>query len=318
MHIRAPKQCIVVSRMADTQIINPPTIGGEEWKLVAPRSQVHIVDRSTMKLVKTIPVNYTNLEPFDIYPEIAGKRYIAIIEPQGNKQRYIVNAFNQNQLDIFKINQRYGFNKGKFIVNDFIIGFDEQLVSFERITAYATSVEYQIGTGGNQSCTHTIQDDSDPIVTLLRSILAFGELRFVDLEHVIYRTRNLNDSRYDIALNQNLTNDTTPFKLITALTPTLNTIAELERLQHIVSGDSVGWSDLSQALYDMAMPNLAAMALITRLHYEQDLDKLPAKPSEKVLANIRTDKVLGQYLSKSLARKAYRIVRRLRINYLKV
>jgi hypothetical protein len=98
---------------------------------------------------------------------------------------------------------------------------------------------------------------------------------------------------------------------------TLNTISEIEKLSIIMCGPiPQGYADLSHTLYSMSLPALATLSLVTRIHYNHKIEDIPARLSDEMLEKLRSEKVLGQYLSKTLVRKAYRLVRRLRINYL--
>lgn len=79
--IRLPTLTIMVSSLSDPLMSNPEDETCD-YKLVAPRSHLHIVDRNTMNIVKTVVLNFKDLIPYDIYSDIAGKRYIGLIVPQ--------------------------------------------------------------------------------------------------------------------------------------------------------------------------------------------------------------------------------------------
>lgn len=320
MRIRNPAgNTMVISQLADSTIINPPELG-EEWKLLAPRSRVHIVDRNTMMVLETLTVNYTDCEPFDIYPHLAGERRIAIVEQHNNDNRYLINAFNHHKLNIYELGQYYKIRKGKLIINDFIVRMDNKDYSLERIKLNSLSVDIVLNNGNKRTTTRSWSiekslQDNNPLVKGLKRINDFGEIRFMGMDRVIYQT-NIRHHRYTIALDVETCASNPLHKVIDDLEVTLNTIGEIERLQSIMATKGLGFADLSESLFTMGFPNLAVMALTSRLHYETDIEKMPAKPSEVLLVKLRSNGVLGRHLSKSLTRKVYTLVRRLRINYL--
>ncbi len=322
--IRVPTELVTISNLADPTIVNPETLS-DDFKLVAPRSHLYIVDRNTMNIVKKQALNFHDLTPYDIFSDITGKRYIAIAIPQIGDP-VVINALDKERLKIFFLRQPFRITKNKLYINDMCFTPDRknELVTFERIKFNKINATIQLCC--NSNIRHVIQysaqdfERRDPKLynAVGLKIPNFGEIRFLDINRYQYSTNALSAQQYDIQTNYTGPKQPGLIDVFNDITQTLNTIAEIEKLAFIMSGRiPQGYADLSQTLFSMSLPSLAALSLVTRIHYEQNVDNIPAKISDEMFDQLRSDRVLGQYLSKTLVRKAYRLVRRLRINYLK-
>lgn len=321
--IRLPTLTTMISSLSDPSMLNPENADGG-YKLVAPRSHLHIVDRNTMDIVKTVPLNFKDLTPYDIYSDIVGKRYVGLVVPQTG-QPCVINAFQNDKLDIYHFLQPYKIHKKRLYIND--LNYTQNptgnVITFERIKFNKINSIIQLSLNGNERkvITETAESlekrDQNLYIAIGLGVQRFGELRIMGINRYIYTTSVLSGQRYDIRTDYVGLDQPDLIKVINNLAPTLNTISEIEKLSIIMDGRiPQGYADLSHSLFSMSLPALATLSLVTRIHYEHKVEDIPAKLSDEMLEELRTDKVLGRYLSKTLARKAYRLVRRLRINYL--
>ena len=320
---RLPCQTTTISCLSDPTVVNPETLD-EDYKLVAPRSHLYIVDRNTMGIVKKVPLNFKDLTPYDIYPDIAGKRYVGIVISQSG-EAYVINALNQPSLTIYYFRQPYRINKNRFYVNDMSFQPDNanRMITFERIKFNKIMAEISVcwNTIERETITESAQDferrDPKLYAIIGVKIQRFGEMRFMGVNRYLYTTGVLSGQRYEIKTNYTGTEQPGLVHVLEDLAQTLNTISEIEKLSIIMRGHiPQGYADLSHTLYSMSLPALATLSLVTRIHYNHKIEDIPARLSDEMLEKLRSEKVLGQYLSKTLVRKAYRLVRRLRINYL--
>lgn len=316
---QTPNRSVIVSVMTDPTIINPE-IRKDNFKLVAPNSQLYIIDRNTMRVVKRIALNYNgDFTPYDIYPDIVGKRYIGFIYQRHTKKAFVVNAFENDELTIYYFDQRWTINRDVFKVNDCVLESKDrkELITITQFTNLfqesKCSLSYSVCGGPIYD---SIEDSGEFFDLVTKSINNFGTMKFIGHNRFIYSTRNLNDRRYLFELDKNITINKIHDRL-TIMKSTLNTIDEIERLDKLMSCCSkLCFSNLAGALLSMGMPNLATASLLTNLHYARDIKNLNLDVNDVVKRNLKVDNVLGRYLSNTQLRKALRLLRKMRVNHL--
>lgn len=325
--VRTPVSDIFISKFSSSAHINPTEQQGSH-KLVAPNSQVYIIDRNSMKVAERFSTNTQgNLTPVDIYPHIAGKRYIAFILPRGG-EAFICNAFNDRGLEIFRVRQLYSICGDRFKVNDILYECEKtrKVITFTKVSLdnFAKTCTVELSVNGERKVERVntfdelINNDPKLYNLILGDVRNFGELKFIECGWAIYKTRHLNESRYTISYYHDNRADSNMLVLLKSMAPTLNTIDEIERLQLLLKYQpDLCFNDLANGLHAMSMTSLAALSLVSGIHYA-NMDRLKEMQFSKVpLQTAQQDNILGYYLSNSLTRKAYSLIRKLRINQLK-